>query len=335
MTVTIPATVTDLELAFSRCTTLTEVTLEHSYSDLTDGTVTMTNAFYGCTSLTKVICHNTPAINKDVYHAWRITPDITNNLASVQCFDRNGNALFLDSNDNPQDIEVDLGSSTNLTLEQTTNELSFGDISDTIVSKVMQTARAITNKNSVLDPLDRNFVLWANNTTNFKTNLNLSSAVQYPLGYVYMQLYNPTNAQWEENPIDLQMTPVTGCKWEEITSDFASYPYLKIGSGTTQTGHNAYHSHSGGNLKIGGEFGVISNGANGHWLSMAAVYGWSTNHLSGYDGYTTSVNMNGHNAVYHNGTNWSGTTSYNGSSAEQTNEVNASNIKIWKVVADV
>ena len=157
----------------------------------------------------------------------------------------------------------------------------------------------------------------------------------YPIGFIYMQLYNPSSKTWEKSPGQLGMTPASGCKWEERTSDFASYPYLKIGSGTTQSGHNAYHSHAGGNLKIEGQIGTVADGSRSALFSMDGWGGWSKAYYSGYDSYTIYTNNNGHSNLYHNGTNWSGNTSYDGNSTEQTVEVNASNMKIWKVVADV
>ncbi len=159
----------------------------------------------------------------------------------------------------------------------------------------------------------------------------------YPLGFIYMQLYNPNSdsPHWEKDPNQLGMTPASGCKWEEITSDFASYPYLKIGSGTTQDGHNAYHSHTGGNLKIEGQIGTIADGAKQAMFSMDGWGGWSRVYYPGYDSYSIYTNNNGHYNLYHNGTNWSGSTSYDGKSTEKTVEVNAINMKIWKVVEDV
>ena len=176
-----------------------------------------------------------------------------------------------------------------------------------------------------------------NTTSTSKTwsSEKIESKTSYPLGFIYMQLYNPTLATWEKSPSQLGMTPASGCKWDEITSDFSSYPYLKIGSGTTQSGHNAYHSHTGGNLKIEGQMGTISDGAKQAFFTMTGWGGWSQAYYPGYDSYTVYTNNNGHSKLYHNGTNWSGTTSYDGKSNEQTVEVNASNIRIWKVVKDV
>ena len=151
----------------------------------------------------------------------------------------------------------------------------------------------------------------------------------YPLGFIYMQLYNPNSdsPHWEKDPNQLGMTPASGCKWEEITSDFASYPYLKIGSGTTQDGHNAYHSHTGNtNTEI------VNNNP-----------GWGMAYLARY------MTVNGQGTYPYNGNPWltssrdspnpshyhSFNTSYDGKSTEKTVEVNAINMKIWKVVEDV
>ena len=174
-------------------------------------------------------------------------------------------------------------------------------------------------------------------TTKTWSSEKIESKTSYPLGFIYMQLYNPNpdSPHWEKDPNKLGMTPASGCRWEEITSDFASYPYLKIGTGTTQPGHNAYHSHTGGNLKIEGQIGTVADGSVQAFFSMDGVGGWSKIYFPGYDSYSVYKNNNGHSNLYHNGTNWSGTTSYDGKSNEQTVEVNASNTRIWKVVKDV
>ena len=163
----------------------------------------------------------------------------------------------------------------------------------------------------------------------------IKSKTSFPLGFIYMQLYNPTLGTLEKSPLELGMTPASGCRWGEITRDFASFPYLKIGNGAIQQGHNAYHSHTGGNLKIEGQIGTMADGAKQALFTMTGWGGWSQVYYSGYDSYTIYTNNNGHSNLYHNGTNWSGTTSYDGKSNEQTVEVNASNIRIWKVIQDV
>ena len=161
-----------------------------------------------------------------------------------------------------------------------------------------------------------------------------SAPMIFPEGFVYFQLYNPSTATWEKSPSQMGMQIPSGYKWTEITANFSSYPYLKIGNKTTQDGHNAYHSHTGGNLKIEGEIGTVADGSKQALFSMTGWGGWSSVYHPGYDSYTIYTNNNGHYNLRHNGTNWSGTTSYDGKSNEQTVEVNASGMKIWKVVVD-
>ena len=148
----------------------------------------------------------------------------------------------------------------------------------------------------------------------------------YPLGFIYMQLYNPTLASWEKSPSQLGMTPSSGCKWEEITSDFASYPYLKIGSGTTQTGHNAYHNHGG--------YTEYSNPRHAHSQNITANVG-GTAVRRDYDSDGSSYSYPQGCTTEYADINHRHGINYDGDSTEQTNEVNASKLKIWKVVEDV
>ena len=153
----------------------------------------------------------------------------------------------------------------------------------------------------------------------------IASKTSYPLGFIYPQLYNPTLATWEKSPSQLGMTPASGCRWEEITGDFANYPYLKIGSGTTQTGHNAYHNHGG--------YTEYSNPRHAHAQNVTANVGGTAvrrDYTSDGSCYLYPQGCNtGHADINHrHGIN------YDGDSTEQTVEVNASNMKIWKVVAD-
>lgn len=161
------------------------------------------------------------------------------------------------------------------------------------------------------------------------SSVKIENKTSYPEGYVYMQLYNPTLATWEKSPSQLGMTPASGCKWDEITSNFASYPYLKIGSGTTQTGHNAYHRHTHSHTHSHSHTAYT-----GCYTTSNETAGYG---LGGQQGFLNRVMVSGPSNV---GTNTDSTgpstiyTSYNGDSTEQTVEVNASNMKIWKVVAD-
>lgn len=133
----------------------------------------------------------------------------------------------------------------------------------------------------------------------------------YPEGFVYQQLYFPAvtiggksySAGWGKTPIELGMTPASGCKWEEFTKAFtdAGKQYLKIMSNASQSGHNAYHRHSINML-------MFAEGSSNLGYSV----GW------GYRRYQPDEIK----------------TDYEGDVNEQTVEVNASGMKIWKVVAD-
>ena len=162
-------------------------------------------------------------------------------------------------------------------------------------------------------------------TTNTWSSEKIKSKTSYPLGFIYMNLYNPTLATLEKSPLELGMTPASGCKWEEITSDFATYPYLKIGSGTTQPGHNAYHNHGG--------YTEYRNPRHVHGQNITANSGGTAVRRDfSSDGssypypqgcYTDFADINHRHKI-----------NYDGDSTEQTVEVNASFVKVWKVVAD-
>ena len=162
-------------------------------------------------------------------------------------------------------------------------------------------------------------------TTNTWSSEKIKSKTSYPLGFIYMQLYNPTLATLEKSPLELGMTPASGCKWEEITSDFATYPYLKIGSGTTQPGHNAYHNHGGCT----------------EYSNPRHVHGQNVTANSGGTALRRDFSSDGSSYLYPQGCttdfadiNHSHNINYDGDSTEQTVEVNASFVKVWKVVAD-
>ena len=153
----------------------------------------------------------------------------------------------------------------------------------------------------------------------------IKSKTSYPLGFIYMQLYNPTSKTLEKDPNQLGMTPASGCKWEEITSDFASFPYLKIGTGTTQKGHNAYHNHGG--------FTEYTNPKHVHGQNVTANVGGTAvrrDYISDGSSYSYPQGCNTDTADI----NHRHSINYDGDSNEKTVEVNASNMKIWKVVAD-
>lgn len=194
-------------------------------------------------------------------------------------------------------------------------------------------AALIAVKNEVKnDIIDDNTTSSSTTWSSSKINTELGNkadkseiVVTYPLGYIYMQLYNPTDATFEKSPIQLGMTPPSGCKWEEITSDFASYPYLKIGSRTTQTGHNAYHNHGG--------YTEYINPRHTHGQNVTANVGGSAVRRD-YSNDGSSYSYPQGCVTDYADINHRHKIDYDGNSTEQTVEVNASNLKIWKIVAD-
>ena len=170
----------------------------------------------------------------------------------------------------------------------------------------------------------------------------------YPEGYVYQQLYFPAvtiggksySAGWGKTPAELGMTPASGCKWEEFTKAFtdAGKQYLKIMNNTSQSGHNAYHRHSHDHAHIHSHIAYTGcystkNEAGGYGLGGQPGF-QNRVMVSAPSNVGTSTDSTGPSSW--NGSQWFSNiyTSYNGNSSEQTVEVNASGMKIWKVVAD-
>lgn len=197
-----------------------------------------------------------------------------------------------------------------------------------------------------------------------------SAPIAFPQGFIYFQLYNPSTSSWEGSPNDLNLQVPAGYKWTEITANFASYPYLKIGSGTTQAGrvlnhtHGMQHHHSMRHRHSGTTGGASMYGGWNpdqicFWYNVGgsgspSIYNLSSsNYRSGYatinhnHSFTTSNNTASYadtsdqesrftsGAYSGTGTGTTGKTSTDGNNTSNTtNEVNASNVKVWKVVVD-
>lgn len=181
------------------------------------------------------------------------------------------------------------------------------------------------------------------------------NALKVPIGFIYPQLYNPTTEEWEASPEILYPANL----WTEITSAFASYPYLKIGSMETGEGHNAEHyhgmqhkhrmehTHSGtvnnsghhqhGYLKP--EFNVqeIRGGGSSVWYGRTVtVTEWAGEH-----NHSFTTGSSAYTGSYYTGNSIT-TASANTSDTERTNtdnqgsgtypEPNFSGCKIWKCV---
>ena len=168
-----------------------------------------------------------------------------------------------------------------------------------------------------------------------KISGELATKTSYPKGFVYIQL------KGKSSPADMGMQPATGCSWVDITADYASFPYIKIGSGTTQIGHNAYHRHTMSHTH------GMQNHTHGHsHIAYMGCYS-SNNEAGGYglglqSGFKNRVMVSAPSNV---GTSWDATgpsnntteaasnsnTSYDGNSSQQTVEVNATYAVVWEV----
>ena len=257
---------------------------------------------------------NSKANTSDIYTKQETDSLLDTKANTLDVYTKQETSTLLNAKANTIDVYSKLETNSLLLNKANTTDVYTKQVTDTKITELIDDSIISTSKT------------WSSE--------KIASKTSYPEGYVYQQLYNPTSKTWEKDPSQLGMTPASGCRWEEITGNFAGYPYLKIGSRTTQDGHNAYHSHTGGNLKIEGELGTVSDGSKQAFFTMDGWAGWSKSYHPGYDSYAAYTNNNGHSNIHHNGTNWSGSTSYDGSSTEQTVEVNASGMKIWKVVAD-
>lgn len=233
----------------------------------------------------------------------------------------------------------------NKTLKEKQNGLVSGETYDINISGNAATsnhsltadnATTADSANTATDAGHANNAEYADhaNTANYAAHADSadsagSAPIVFPEGFVYIQLYNPTTFTWEKTPAQMGMQVPSGYKWTEITANFSSYPYLKIGNKTTQDGHNAYHRHTHYHTHKHSHTAYT-----GCYPTSKEANGYG---LGGQPGFQNRVMVSSPNNV---GTSEDATepstiyTSYNGNSDEQTVEVNASGTKIWKVVVD-
>lgn len=190
-----------------------------------------------------------------------------------------------------------------------------------------------------------------------------SAPIVFPEGFVYVQLNG------KSNPAQMNMTVPDGCAWVDISEDYASFPYIKIGSGTTQSGrvlnhthgmahfHSHRHRHPSTSVTVNGSAtaGVTSSTNNG--IAGSGAMKWC--HSGNFTWYPTwTVSASGSFTVPSNNTNTadngtadsnyssrytsgSRTGSYGSDTARNitdsnnasntTNEVNATYAIVWEV----
>lgn len=197
------------------------------------------------------------------------------------------------------------------------------------------------------------------NTADYATAAG-SASIVFPEGFVYIQLNG------KSNPAQMGMSVPDGCAWVDISADYASFPYIKIGSGTTQNGqvlnhthgmqhhHSMQHRHSGttGGAKLNSGLNVDSIGfwyRTGSSGSPSVFNLTSTNYslastINHTHDFTTSNNTGNYadtsdqesrftsGAYSGTGTGTDGKTATDGNNiSNTTNEVNATYAIVWEV----
>ena len=160
----IPNSVTDIRNCFSGCSNLEEITLFEADLEFLVTNNKAQNAFSGCTSLIKIGVPSEPPAESD-WHVYRLKFGASTVEGKV--YDKTGTAVTI-----PQ---TSITKAT-LKLPIKTDELWFPANTytdaqiDALIEKVIQYRYTYWNK-TVLDPAQKNFVLWADNPSNIKTNI--------------------------------------------------------------------------------------------------------------------------------------------------------------------
>jgi len=210
------ALATEASEMFKNCTSLEEI---HGWS--IPLTATMTDCFSGCSSLQAIYV---PEVlpQESTWHAWEMSKDTANTQTVAKVYNLDGTSVS---------VNVPSTGTYSTKVTDKVDELLFasaaGTITSAMIQKMLQIKAPITGSESVLDPTKDNFVLWAKNQQEIKTNivtntveannpLPPSSAavhaaiaqmglLMYPVGSIYMSVSptNPTNffgGTWQRLP---------------------------------------------------------------------------------------------------------------------------------------
>jgi len=162
--VIIPDSVTNLRYCFYVCTSLTEITIQNP-----DNITNWELCFQGCSHLNKI---NVPVYynESEIWHLYKISTDSTALSAQIK---------ILDPDLNLSTTEVSYASISSSTIIKAGGKTDLiavsGSITDEQVEKMMKYSKALTTR-QVLDPEDKNFVMWADDPDNVVTNLTFPSA---------------------------------------------------------------------------------------------------------------------------------------------------------------
>ena len=203
----IPDSVTDMNRCFYGCSSLEEITLFEV--DL-ESLVTNNKAekvFSGCTSLTKIGVPSEPPVESD-WHAFRLKFGASTVEGKV--YDKTGTAVTI-----PQ---TSVTKST-LKLPIKTDELWFPSgytdaQIDALIEKVIQYRYTYWNK-TVLDPAQKNFVLWADNPSNVNSNLKGMN----PVDVIQSGNMNPVTSNAVANSNAMPVNSVTSGNMHSVTAN--------------------------------------------------------------------------------------------------------------------
>ena len=168
----VPSSVSDMTGTFTGCSSLEEITLFEADLETLVTNNKAQDCFSGCTSLTKIGVPSEPPAESD-WHCFRLTFD--SNSVQGKVYDKTGTAVTI-----PQTSVT----KATLKLPIKTDELWFPNALaplaniDAIIEKVIQ-YRYTYWKKTVLDPANKNFVIWADDPANTKTNIpcDVSNAI--------------------------------------------------------------------------------------------------------------------------------------------------------------
>lgn len=181
----------------------------------------------------------------------------------------------------------------------------------------------------------------------------VGNVLKAPIGMIYQQLYNPTKAEWESSPLDLYPNN----EWEDITSDFADYPYMKIQDGTVTEGHVAEHNHfmwhkhrmehshgmghnhtsyvwnpqGSGATTASNRYTMIANANNRGGATLSGTSGWSSKTSTDSGSYSSSYT--GNSVTFGSTTSAQEDKKYTDNQGSgKYPEPNSTSVRIWKCI---
>lgn len=229
---------------FYGCSALEEITLCEADLESLVNNNKAENCFYGCTSLTKIGVPPSDQPAESDWHAFRLKFGASTVEGKV--YDQTGTAVTI-----PQ---TTITKST-LELPIKTDELWFPNgytdaQIDEIIQKVIQYRYTYWNDNDVLDPAEKNFVLWADEQGNIKSNLKpatagtADSATKLQTPRILQVALDATTSKSFDGTADVTRIQATGIlPVSKGGTGQSSLSSVSVGSATTAT--RAYRDSGG------------------------------------------------------------------------------------------